>query len=695
MDPQQRLAAGDGLGGARAGRASTRRRCAAARPASSSAPCVTGLRHGRVDGRPRGLPPAPAPRRACVSGRLVLHVRARGPGDDRRHRLLVLAGRAAPGLPGAARRASARWRWPAASRSWSRRACSSSSRASAAWPPTAAARRSRRAPTASRWPRASGMLVLERLSDAAPQRPPRAGRDPRLRDQPGRRVERPDRAERPGAGARDPRRARQRRARRPPTSTPSRRTARAPRSATRSRRRRCWRPTAQERADGPLRLGSVKSNIGHTQAAAGVAGVIKMVMALQHERAAADAARRRAVARTSTGRPATCELLTEARPWPRGERTAPRRRLLLRRQRHQRARDRRGGARGRADRVGHGPAAACRWCSRARPRRRCARRPRGCGRGWPRTRRCRRRDVAWRWRPRRSQFEQPRRRGRRRPLLGLRARSSAGESAAPCSTASPVRQDRVPVHRPGLAAGGHGRRAVPPSRCSRTRSTRSARSSTRLRPRERDVSGRGASTGPSYTQPALFALEVALYRLLESWGVTPDCPVGHSVGEIAAAHVAGRALAGGRLRAGRGARPADGRAARRAARCSPSGDRGGAAELPTGVSIAAVNGPRAVVVVGRSRRVEASSSRDWREHGRKTTRLRVSHAFHSPRMEPMLDEFREVAEGLTFDAAIPIVSNVTGAARGRRRSPRRSTGCATSARRCASPTASDTLRASA
>nr|AFU81769.1 styrene syntase [Styrene synthase expression construct pBbA2c-ss1] len=169
----------------------------------------------------------------------------------------------------------------------------------------------------------------------------------------------------------------------------------------------------------------------------------------------------------------------------------------------------------------------------------------------------------------------------------------------------------------------------------------------------------------AFTQPALFALEVALFELLQSFGLKPALLLGHSIGELVAAHVAGVlslqdacTLVAARAKLMQ-ALPQGGAMVTLQASEQEARDLLQAAEGR--VSLAAVNGHLSTVVAGDEDAV-LKIARQVEALGRKATRLRVSHAFHSPHMDGMLDDFRRVAQGLTFHPArIPIISNVTGA----------------------------------
>ena len=168
----------------------------------------------------------------------------------------------------------------------------------------------------------------------------------------------------------------------------------------------------------------------------------------------------------------------------------------------------------------------------------------------------------------------------------------------------------------------------------------------------------------AYTQPALFAVEYALFKLWQSWGIKPDIVMGHSVGEYVAATVAGvfSVEDGLKLIAARGSLmqklPAGGEMV--SVRASESYVTEVIAAQPE-ISLAAINGPESVVISGDSIAIKAMVS-SLESAGIKTKQLQVSHAFHSSLMEPILAEFEALAQQITYhQPKLPIISNVTGA----------------------------------
>ncbi|MFG2207195.1 SDR family NAD(P)-dependent oxidoreductase [Streptomyces sp. NPDC048638] len=437
---------------------------------------------------------------------------------------------------------------------------------------------------------------------------------------------------------------------------------------------------AGERAR-PLWLGSVKSNIGHAQAAAGVAGVIKMVMALRH----GVLPRTLHVEAPSTHvdwSAGAVELLTETRRWPDAGR--PRRagvssfgisgtnaHVIVEEAPAPAPAPGPGEAGEPAPEEAGGPLP---WLVSGRDEAALRAQAGRLHRHLEDDRAVRLTDVAYSLATTRSAFE-------RRAVVVASDRAELadglrrlGDGERPASGA----RDEVSDGRLAVLFTGQGAQRVGMGRELYARHPAFAAAFDAVcaeldrhldRPLGDVVFGEPGTEGlldeTGWTQPALFAVEVALYRLVESWGVRADVVSGHSVGELAAAHIAGvfsladaAAVAAARGRLMQALPPGGAMAAVQATEDEVVpllAERSGRAGL------AAVNGPSSVVVAGDEDAVTEVAAH-FAALGRNTKRLRVSHAFHSHRMDAMVAEFTAVVRGVSLNAPrIPVVSALTGA----------------------------------
>jgi acyl transferase domain-containing protein/NADPH:quinone reductase-like Zn-dependent oxidoreductase/NADP-dependent 3-hydroxy acid dehydrogenase YdfG/acyl carrier protein len=433
----------------------------------------------------------------------------------------------------------------------------------------------------------------------------------------------------------------------------------------------------QGRRDGPVKLGSVKSNIGHTVCAAGAAGVIKTVMSMREGFLPRTLHLDQPTPHVDWSK-GEAKLLSEAEPWPRGD--SPRRaavssfgisgtnsHAIL-----EEAPAELAGAGASERRAGTGPLPFLVSAKSEEALKAQARRLRAHLQENPEIDQA---DLAFTLARGRAQLEHRAvgiaadRDELLRALDAIRGGVPGGSVVR-----DTVGEGKIAflftgqgAQRPGM---GQGLREGFPAFATALDEALAELDRHLSRPLEEVMfAAEGSSEAElldrtEFAQPALFALEVALFRLLGELGVEPDVLIGHSIGEISAAHAAGvlslsdaatLVAARGRLM---GALPEGG--AMLAVEASEEEVAGAIEEFDGELAIAGINAPLAGVVSGATAEIERFEE-VWKGRGRRTNRLRVSHAFHSPLMEPMLEEFGTIAAGLEFGPAqIPIVSNVSG-----------------------------------